>query len=280
MRGLRRSAMRDVRERTPPDSRYHRRVQPVAFTLHWFAQPIVFYSYGLMLATGSVAGGLVALRAAQRIGVDFGRTIAALAIVALGGGVGGWAFQTVVYMIDGVQNGALVSGSRAVVGSLLGGLGALILAKRVVPTWRFADAAVPAAPLAQAMGRLGCFFGGCCYGAEWHGPWAVVATTPDAAEALHVSRHPWPLYESAADLAIAALLLFWPWSSRPGVRTAAYFALYAAARLALEPLRGDPDRGVYFGGATSASQIACAVILPVAVGVIWRARTLAAAPAT
>jgi phosphatidylglycerol:prolipoprotein diacylglycerol transferase len=45
----------------------------------------------------------------------------------------------------------------------------------------------------------------------------------------------------------------------------AYVALYSAARFGLEFLRGDPDRGTWFRGALSTSQIiSIALILGVA----------------
>ena len=48
--------------------------------------------------------------------------------------------------------------------------------------------------------------------------------------------------------------------------TLAYVALYSAARFGLEFLRGDPDRGAWFGGTMSTSQlIAIALLLGVAV---------------
>jgi len=44
-------------------------------------------------------------------------------------------------------------------------------------------------------------------------------------------------------------------------RVAAYFALYAAFRVAIEPLRGDALRGVFLGGALSTSQFVGAAVL-------------------
>src|SRR5437773_2297681 len=39
---------------------------------------------------------------------------------------------------------------------------------------RFLDAGAPAMALGEAMTRVGCFLNGCCYGAPWSGPVAVV----------------------------------------------------------------------------------------------------------
>jgi prolipoprotein diacylglyceryltransferase len=59
--------------------------------------------------------------------------------------------------------------------------------------------AIPLA-LALAVGRLGCFFNGCCYGVATSLPWGV-----DFGDA--VRRHPTQLYESLFHLAMAGLLM-------------------------------------------------------------------------
>jgi phosphatidylglycerol:prolipoprotein diacylglycerol transferase len=74
--------------------------------------------------------------------------------------------------------------------------------------------------------------------------------------------HPWPIYESLADLTIFGLLLFLFGRRRfKGQVFLIYLILYAAARGSLEFLRGDLVRGVYFGGTLSLSQIVAIVVL-------------------
>ena len=64
---------------------------------------------------------------------------------------------------------------------------------------------VVAAPVAlgHAIGRLGCFAAGCCYGKPTSLPWGVTFTNPFAERIsgtpLNVSLHPTQLYESAAE---------------------------------------------------------------------------------
>jgi len=108
--------------------------------------------------------------------------------------------------------------------------------------WPTVDAFAPALALAHAFGRLGCFLGGCCYGAVCHLPWAVrfpADSLPGAPP-----RHPTQLYESAAEFAIFAALL---WLARrrpaPGRVFAAWLVLYPAARFVVELFRGDAERG-------------------------------------
>ncbi len=59
--------------------------------------------------------------------------------------------------------------------------------------------------LAVAIGRVGCFQGGCCYGLPSKLPWAMpFALAPDGGAIL---RHPAQLYEAAFHLLMAAVLL-------------------------------------------------------------------------
>ena len=39
--------------------------------------------------------------------------------------------------------------------------------------WRLADLAAPTLAIGHALGRLGCFFAGCCFGKSCQAPWAV-----------------------------------------------------------------------------------------------------------
>ena len=60
-------------------------------------------------------------------------------------------------------------------GALFGGLLALIVYCRVkhISALKFADLVAPAVMVGYAIGRVGCFFNGCCYGAETTMPWGV-----------------------------------------------------------------------------------------------------------
>src|SRR5688500_16366444 len=125
----------------------------------------------------------------------------------------------------------------------MGGAVTVILSSRVLggPLGRLVDVALPALPVGHALGRVGCFLGGCCYGRPWDGPWAVTYTHP-MAPAAHpsVPRHPTPLYESFSLLLLAIAFTVWPLGRiGNGRRVMAYFACYGALRLVIETFRGD-----------------------------------------
>lgn len=127
------------------------------------------------------------------------------------------------------------------------------------------DLCAPYLLVGQAIGRIGCFLEGCCYGAKAGGPLGV--RFPGHA----LARHPTQLYESGADLALAALLLF---ALRPRTRGRGelfgwMLALYGAARAAIELWRDDPRGGL---GPLSTSQILAIPAIALGVWLIARAR--------
>lgn len=104
-------------------------------------------------------------------------------------------------------------------------------------------------PFIHIFGRIGCFLAGCCYGREYHGPFAVSFPYNELSPELSaVPRVPVQLMEAGANLIIFVILL--AVSSRSMKRTrfrplSLYMIMYAVARFLLEYLRGDLDRGQY-----------------------------------
>jgi phosphatidylglycerol:prolipoprotein diacylglycerol transferase len=102
-------------------------------------------------------------------------------------------------------------------------------------------------------------------------PWAVTFTDVYSARAvgtpLDTPLHPSQIYESVAAFLILGFLLWLaPRKKFHGQVMLAYVALYSTTRFVLEFWRGDPDRGTWFNGALSTSQlIGIVLILGVAV---------------
>jgi phosphatidylglycerol:prolipoprotein diacylglycerol transferase len=146
-------------------------------------------------------------------------------------------------------------------GSLLGvfaGFG--VLARRYRRgVGELCDLLSPYIGFGHALGRVGCYLVGCCYGAPVVGDPAWSAHFPpgsiayDAAElpphqATTVGLHPVQLYEAAGLLLIATVLVVLrvrrgveaPWRA-----TARYTIAYGLLRLLTELFRGDLSRGLY-----------------------------------
>lgn len=138
--------------------------------------------------------------------------------------------------------------------------------KKELSFWKVADITSVSLPLAQAIGRWGCFFAGCCYGSPTDLPWGLVfPAVPICSNGTKI--HPWPLYEFLLDIAIFVFLFkFFEKRKFLGQSFLLYALFYAIGRFLLEFLRGDEYRGLYFGKTVSLSQIiAIFVILAVAV---------------
>lgn len=212
-----------------------RAVRPVLFTLGSVDVP----SYAVLVGLGLVLAAGVRRREVARLG--YGRTPGhqVVGFAALLGGLLGSKLGMALFVppTELVRLGAAALAfdftGKTVVGGIAGGYLGVELAKRLVGVRHSTgDGFAVALPVAQGVGRVGCFLHGCCVGRPSDAPWAV--------EVGGVHRHPTQLYEAALDLALAAAL----WSVRERPRPAGHLfkaALvgYATIRFALEPLRGD-----------------------------------------
>jgi phosphatidylglycerol:prolipoprotein diacylglycerol transferase len=104
-------------------------------------------------------------------------------------------------------------------------------------------------PLAHAIGRVGCFLGGCCYGAHCDLPWAVTFTSELAhkvnATPLNVSLHPTQLYEIGVELInFAICYALWRSRARGWSIMLIWFGLYGGQRFVLEFFRADYRGGL------------------------------------
>jgi phosphatidylglycerol:prolipoprotein diacylglycerol transferase len=164
-------------------------------------------------------------------------------------------------------------------GGLIGGaLGVIIYAKQFkLQVMPFADAIAPVIPLFHAFGRIGCFFGGCCYGIEYHGIFAIDfpynELTPELSE---VTRFPVQFMESLLNIILFIFLLIYSKKKRKSGQTLGIYLLcYAVIRTVTEMFRGDLVRGVYAG--ISTSQIISIILLPLGLWLIFRKEKTAAA---
>lgn len=144
-------------------------------------------------------------------------------------------------------------GGMVFYGGLLGSLlGILIYAKITKhDKMQLLDITAVCIPLFHVFGRLGCFFGGCCYGKEYaHG--IVFPHNKFVPELAGVPRIPVQLIESACNLIIFAVILTL-FIKQIGQRKLIYIYLivYPVVRFVMEFMRGDEVRGFLLGLSTS-----------------------------
>jgi phosphatidylglycerol:prolipoprotein diacylglycerol transferase len=149
---------------------------------------------------------------------------------------------------------AVWEGGISVIGMLLGGaLYLYYFSRRFKKNFHELAAVIGTSlPLGIAVGRLGCWFNGCCYGREAPPPWGV--KFPD----LPYTVLPTQLYASALHILTFAVFLYL-FDRKPEVRKSLgplYLVVYGIERFFLEYLRWGETATVLWGKIT-VGQIAC-----------------------
>lgn len=207
--------------------------------------PFTLHTYGLLVAVGFLAALAVVMRGARREGLPT-EPVLDLAFVAVLAAIVGSRLLYVLfnlseYLADPLRIFKVWEGGLIFHGGLLLAIPACLLAVRRsnLPAWGTADVFAPAIALGQAIGRIGCFAAGCCYGAPWDPPLCVTFTHPEALAPLNVPLFPSQLFAFAAGVVVyGALVAYRPHRRAPGQVFWLYLALASAARVAEDAFRG------------------------------------------
>jgi prolipoprotein diacylglyceryl transferase len=212
--------------------------------------PLDLRGYGLMIALGVVAAVWLAQKRWSERGGD-PDDIVSIAMWAVPAGLVGARLYHVLTDWQNYQGrwGDVVKiwqGGLGIPGGIALGVavGLVVARRRNIRLPVVLDAATPALPLAQAIGRWGNWFNQELFGRPTDLPWGL-EIDPDRRPAQYADAetfHPTFLYESLWNLALCAFLI---WLDRrkvlkPGYLFPAYVAGYFLARLGLEMLRVDP----------------------------------------
>ena len=251
--------------------------------------------YGVMLLAAAAAGTSLSIQRGRSMGFD-ADTIVALAMeVFIWGLVGARLFYVIEYREQFFPPGrSFLAAVPQILNLAAGGLvvfGSLPTA--AVAAWRFAalrglsllrlaDCVAPGLLVGLAIGRIGCFLNGCCYGGPCDLPWAVrfpphsPPWLDQAARGLlpadggtwSLPIHPAQLYATIdAGLLAALAVAFTPLARRPGEVFALVLTLHPLSRLLLEAIRIDEPPAL--GTPLSISQLASLVLLAMAVALWW-----------
>jgi phosphatidylglycerol:prolipoprotein diacylglycerol transferase len=208
---------------------------------------IVVSVHALAIVLGVGAGALLAVRRAR----EPAPVLVAVAAVAAASLAGAHALFA---LLHGSPN-ALWTGGLASTGGIAAALPAACIVARVTrrPAGELLDALVPAGLVALAIGRVGCFLAGCCYGRPTALPWGVVfpALGPPA-------RHPLQLYSAAGDLLL--LLLLPRRAPVPGAVARRGCIGFGCLRAALETLRDPATTDPLPGGWLTLPQVAALLL--------------------
>jgi phosphatidylglycerol:prolipoprotein diacylglycerol transferase len=267
---------------------------PTLYTHQTEFGEIPLNTYGLAMVIAFLAAALVAHRRLGRVGIDPDVMGGMVGVCIFGGVMGarllhflmaeGRAefFANPLVFFDFSKGGLAFYG-----GFILAGLfGVLYGFWQRLHIWKFADVTVPTVMVGLAIGRLGCFFAGCCHGVE-----AVVPAGAEPFLAFHAERgggaffaltgppflgvmtdhgvglngavvYPTQIFETTAAFAIFGVASwFWYRRAFDGQVTAVVLLLYALWRPLNESLRGDSIRGTDWWGLTTSQLISIPVFL-------------------
>ena len=224
--------------------------------------PVTLHTYGLMTAIGIIAAYLLIEHRAKQKGItgeQSGKPFGLILFCLIFGYLGSKLLYILTILPRIADDPSVflhsLSGGWVVFGGLLGGIfGAWLFCHwQKLPVGLYFDLAFPAVALAQAFGRVGCFFAGCCYGVETESRFSVVFRHSHYAP-NDVQLVPTQLLSAALDLLLCLFLLWYEkkWEKRDGELAAVYLILYSAGRFILEFWRGDLERGAV--GPLSTSQ--------------------------
>ncbi|MFC1863669.1 prolipoprotein diacylglyceryl transferase [Thermodesulfobacteriota bacterium] len=229
--------------------------------------PLTIHTYGVFVALGSIAGILIAIRLGKPLGITSQQVMDMGFIMILCGVIGSRLAYIFLnfsfYKSHLLDSFKLWQGGLVFSGGLVAGIIALAvyIKKHKLSIWVIGDIWAPAAALGQAIGRVGCFMAGCCYGKPTDIFWGVTFSHPQSLAPLHIPIHPTQLYSSLSGMIIFIITLVLSTKKKFQGQVLLWFLiLHSTGRLLIERFRGD-DRGFIMGSKLTSTQVVTILIL-------------------
>ena len=226
-------------------------------------------TYAVLSALGLIACCIVIVGLGKKVKIAYEDVILATVAVCAGLFLGGhllYGITNIDDLISAFKSSDTITFRRAAeivasafggmvfYGGFLGGLFGLSIFSRFsccASRGYLFDLYAIVTPLFHFFGRIGCFFGGCCYGIESDFGFTVTGN-PIVPELNGVCRFPVQLVEAGCNLILFFVLLKLFLGNKHQSRMIyIYMLLYPIIRFCLEFLRGDSIRGIWLGLSTS-----------------------------
>lgn len=237
---------------------------PVIFKIPVFGG-VAINSYGVMVALGFVMGIIWVHYESRRLGQDPAKALDLVFYILIAAIVGSRVFHIAIserneFLANPIMFFKVWRGGLVFYGGLICSIAVAwwYTRRHRMPFLLTCDIFAPAISLGHAMGRIGCFLAGCCYGrAVDDHPWYAITfpSNPDSFAPGSVALYPTQLMEVSGEAVIFLLLLVVRRFRRfDGQLMATYLMLYAVLRYANEFFRGDMQRGFIIEPWMSTSQ--------------------------
>lgn len=201
-------------------------------------------AWPVLVGTGAVAALVLQALLASRFGLPAGRVLA-LSLVACLLGLGGAGLY---YRLEHPRQPGTPATSRGmcIQGFVLAAVGTVVAGALLfgLPVGRLVDVTAPGLMIGMAIGRIGCFLGGCCAGRPTASRWGIWSSD----RRLGVRRIPTQLFESVLALligSVAGAVLLVGDAGPAGAVFVATLATYTFGRQLLFPLRSAPRHTRY-----------------------------------
>lgn len=222
--------------------------------------------YPLLIATAMATGALLSRRYQSPLRLHTAQRWW-LGLSAFSGAI---LAAKVPFLVPGWQgfadSGGILLSGRTLVFGMVGGYFGVEFAKWWIGLRiKTGDSFVVPVAASIAVGRIGCFLGGCCYGTPTEVPWGIRFPSVD-----ELPRHPIQFYETAFHLTAAIFCAQCiRWGRFRGQLIKLYMICYFAFRFFTEWIR--PELRVFAG--LSAYQWSTLVFIPIFVWLWWKDAT-------
>ena len=263
---------------------------------HWKLGSLAITPNELLVVIGAAFAGWLIRRRLMALGSTQGGVLDFILAGMGGGAVGARLYYFLPLWLRGQTTLAALfstwSDGSGFYGAFVGGAIAIALTARFkkMPVRSVLDEVFGVVPLGFAIGKIGCFLAGCCYGFPTpsgvrFAPGSLCYITQRGAHQIPAEAtsslpvHPVQLYDLMFGFAFfAALRLLRTRSKRPGEVFAACTAGYSLYRFVIEFFRNDPGRDTFGGGPLTDSQYT-AIMLFIVGCIAWVSLRLQKLPA-
>lgn len=238
------------------------------FQFNFINKPINVYFVFYILAL--IVGCLVFVYANKRLKEYREDLFYCFIYVLIGSMIGAKLLYIITILPILIENPSLLleilSGGMVYYGGVIGGIigGILYIRSYQMPFLKFFDNLAIALPLGHAIGRLGCFFAGCCYGAPTDSCLGVEYPVSNLVAPNGIAIFPVQLFESILNVILFFVLVLIAKKMKKGQIIGIYLVAYSTIRFILEFFRDDPRGSVLF---FSTSQFISIILL--AIGIIF-----------